>query len=439
MKVFSPFLNGTTTTSGSFNVPNHPSTDSIPNPLTGSLFHDDTDGILKIYTGTQWQVVGEQAVPVYNPNATFSDLSLTGSQSTGTNVASISITDEDNQTPYSASLSGPDASNFTFEWSNADSSSGFIETATSLSAGTYSYFVTVFDSDLNSSIYARTTIFATPPPYSADFLVLGGGAGGGKDRGGGGGAGGLRTSYGAVSGRGSSAESSIILQPGQIYNLTVGGGGSPASYTSTPTNGVNSSIAGAGITTITALGGGGGSGGNYSGETGADGGCGGGGGTADIGGAGTGGQGYNGGNADSTNCGGGGGTGSAGANAVGSTTGNGGNGTTVSITGASVTYGGGGGGGASTGTTGQGGSGGGGNGCTNNSSCTAQSGTANLGGGGGGNGGGGGGSGGSGGSGVVILRVPTSSYSGTTTGSPTVTTDSTYTVIKFTQSGTYTA
>ena len=67
MKVFSPFLNGNTTTSGSFNFPNNPSTDSIQNPLTGSLFHDDTDGILKIYTGTQWQVVGEQALPIAGP------------------------------------------------------------------------------------------------------------------------------------------------------------------------------------------------------------------------------------------------------------------------------------------------------------------------------------------------------------------------------------
>ena len=67
MKVFSPFLNGDTTTSGSFNVPNHPGTGSIPNPLTGSLFHDDTDGILKIYTGTQWQVVGEQTTPSAGP------------------------------------------------------------------------------------------------------------------------------------------------------------------------------------------------------------------------------------------------------------------------------------------------------------------------------------------------------------------------------------
>jgi hypothetical protein len=45
----------------------------------------------------------------------------------------------------------------------------------------------------------------------------------------------------------------------------------------------------------------------------------------------------------------------------------------------------------------------------------------------------------SGGSGVVILSVPTARYSGTTTGSPTVTTSGTKTIIKFTSSGTYTA
>ena len=56
----------------------------------------------------------------------------------------------------------------------------------------------------------------------------------------------------------------------------------------------------------------------------------------------------------------------------------------------------------------------------------------------GGGSGGGAGSSGSGGSGVVILRMLTSNYSGITTGSPTVTTDGAYTVIKFTSSGTYT-
>ena len=59
-------------------------------------------------------------------------------------------------------------------------------------------------------------------------------------------------------------------------------------------------------------------------------------------------------------------------------------------------------------------------------------------------GGGGGGAinssnGGSGGSGVAILSVPTSSYSGVTTGSPTITISGTNTIIKFTASGTYTA
>ena len=58
-------------------------------------------------------------------------------------------------------------------------------------------------------------------------------------------------------------------------------------------------------------------------------------------------------------------------------------------------------------------------------------------------GGGGGASGdaqnsGAGGSGIVILRMLSSNYSGTTTGSPTVSTDGSYKVVKFTSSGTYT-
>jgi hypothetical protein len=40
---------------------------------------------------------------------------------------------------------------------------------------------------------------------------------------------------------------------------------------------------------------------------------------------------------------------------------------------------------------------------------------------------------------VVILSVPSSSYSGVTTGSPTITTSGSNTIIKFTSSGTYTA
>jgi hypothetical protein len=44
-----------------------------------------------------------------------------------------------------------------------------------------------------------------------------------------------------------------------------------------------------------------------------------------------------------------------------------------------------------------------------------------------------------GGSGVVIISIPTTNYTGTTTGSPTVTTNGNNTVLTFTASGSYTA
>ena len=121
---------------------------------------------------------------------------------------------------------------------------------------------------------------------------------------------------------------------------------------------------------------------------------------------------------------------------TGSVGGNGGSGTASSITGSSVTYAGGGGGGANTGTAGVGGAGGGGAGALNG---TATVGTANTGGGGGGSSGPALVAGPAGGSGVVILSVPTTKYSGTTTGSPTITTSGANTIIKFTGTGTYTA
>jgi len=99
--------------------------------------------------------------------------------------------------------------------------------------------------------------------------------------------------------------------------------------------------------------------------------------------------------------------------------------------------GGGGGGCAYAGTLvgGSGGSGGGGAG-RGTSGVAGIPGTANT-------GGGGGGSetstGGVGGSGVVILRMPTANYSGTTTGSPTVSTSGSDTILVYNSTGTYTA
>ena len=125
--------------------------------------------------------------------------------------------------------------------------------------------------------------------------------------------------------------------------------------------------------------------------------------------------------------------------------GSGGAGVNNSITGAAVGYAGGGGGAAWNGTIGVATHGGGNGGQdVGAGGCIAAVAGTN------GTGGGGGGScgynycagylfGGAGGNGVVIIRIATAAYSGTTSGSPTITTDGTDTVIKFLGNGTYTA
>ncbi len=274
-----------------------------------------------------------------------------------------------------------------------------------------------------------------PQPYSIDYLVVAGGGGAGIDNGGGGGAGGFRTSTQTVN-------------IGTVITVTVGaGGGGASSPAGTPPyarNGSNSSISGSGLTTITSAGGGAGGYTDLNSQIGSDGGSGGGSRNDSGGGFGSGNtpstspsQGNNGGGATYAApgypSGGGGGAGSAGASASSTTVaGNGGNGTASSITGSSVTYAGGGGGCSDSGTQGIGGTGGGGAGGIP----AGVNGTANLGGGGGGSESS---AGANGGSGVVILSVPTVSYSGTSTGSPTVTTSGSNTILQFNGSGSYTS
>jgi hypothetical protein len=270
----------------------------------------------------------------------------------------------------------------------------------------------------------------TVEDYSVDYLVVAGGGSGAAGGGGGGGAGGMLT-----------GTTSLIQSA--VYTITVGAGGAQTSSTfSQRGNSGSNSV----LSSVTAIGGGGGGANDVTDQwDGLSGGSGGGGGSAGsigVGGAGTSGQGNNGGVggtdfASWRNGGGGGGKGAVGGAVITATVGgNGGNGGASSITGSSITYaGGGGGGGGGSGTGGTGGTGGGGSGT--NGSATGVAGTANLGGGGGG--GGYPAAGGAGGSGVVILRMLTTQYSGVTTGSPTVTTDGSYTVVKYTASGSYTA
>lgn len=140
----------------------------------------------------------------------------------------------------------------------------------------------------------------TPQTTTADFLVIAGGGGGGFDRGGGAGAGGYRASFNSeTSGGGGSSESSLTLQGGSTYTITVGAGGAGATGTGAiGVTGSNSVISGSGITTITSNGGGGGGNGAGGLTSGGSGGSGGGGAATVNGGAaaGTSNQGFSGGN-----------------------------------------------------------------------------------------------------------------------------------------------
>jgi hypothetical protein len=265
-----------------------------------------------------------------------------------------------------------------------------------------------------ADVYSTTN--PLPTQYTASYLVIAGGASGGGNAGSGGGAGGV------VSG-------TISLLKGLTYTTTVGGGG--ATSTGVGNSGNPSSFSG--VTTAVGGGGGGTSGGN-----GVSGGSGGGSDTA-FNAAGTPGQGNQGGQGRTNPWagGGGGGAGAAGNNGVVPNGGSGGAGVANSITGTPVTYAGGGGGCGNPGTGAAGGSGGGGAGASNNgaggSSPIANSGS------GGGGGGGASAPSGAGSSGVIYLSVPTANYSGTYTGTVTVTTSGSNTIMKFTTSGTYTA
>jgi hypothetical protein len=384
--------------------------------------------------------------------------------STGTHFT-VSATDADNDTiTYSVQSGSLPAG------TSLNSSTGVISgDPTNVGSNTTSNF-TLRASTTNANADRDFSITVQPtPPYNMDYLVVaGGGAGGGNHRAGGGGAGGYRNSYNSeTSGRNSSSETALNVSAGTTLTVTVGAGGSMPDGNGASVDGNagnSSSIAGSGITTVTSNGGGGGAGYGRNAPSGTYGsGAGAGQFTASAfsGSSGTAGQGFDGGGANAGNakqqggCGGG-------ASANGQTGGNnsavyGGAGLSSSITGSAVTRAGGGGSGAyGSGGKGYGGAGGGAQGGWTDTSHGAgylqsahggsssysfpASGTANTGGGGGGQ------SGdrsygtdyGSGGSGVVILRMPTSNYSGTTTGSPTVTTSGSDTILTFNASGSYT-
>ena len=254
------------------------------------------------------------------------------------------------------------------------------------------------------------------------YLVVAGGGSGGWNSStwdGAGGGGGVITSYGTQSGGDSPVQPSLTLASG-TYTITIGAGGFSNSG-AVSVNGNNSTITG--NASITCVGGGGG--GDVTTSplgTGRDGGSGGGGSNYSgnpLGGSGEPSQGYQGGQGSSSN-----GAGGGGAGKPGLSDGTGGDGIYCSISGTATYYAGGAAGYNGTGTAGQGGGG----------TPASAPGGVNTGGGGAGTRSA---TSADGGSGIIILRLKTSEYSGTITGSPTVTTDGDETVLTYTGSGTY--
>lgn len=428
-------------------------------PSSNQLWWDSVNGILKIYytdaNGSQWvdaspsaPNVANATVPQNAQNGNYT-LALTdaGKHIYSTNVGAQTLTIPTNATvafPIGARVdvinNGTTEISFNFSGvtvfqtgnsaplSNAYKilSKGFI---TLTKVGTDTWWV---DGDL----YAA--------PYSIDYLVVAGGGSGGSAS--------INTGTGGGGGGGLKSGTATGVTPGITYTITVGAGGAAPASQATGNNGGNSEIS---SIVLTAGGGGGGSSTDgFTVSPAAGGGSGGGGGgfygsTVNAGGSGAAGQGNAGGNGLSSttntlnqNGGGGGGASAAGTAASGTNAGAGGAGLSNSITGSAVTYAGGGGGGKRTPGIGSAGAGGAGGGGAGGNGVNGTSGTANLGGGGGGCG-----TtdsnlsrvGGNGGSGVVILSIPTANYTGVTTGSPTVTTSGSNTILKFTSSGSYTA
>ena len=123
------------------------------------------------------------------PSATFTDqtANLTASVDSGSHLVTVAITDDENDTPFSMSLSGTDASKLTPMPQNSNSSSYYLQNNTSLSEGDLSYTASIhdnfgksqsFNEDLTIAaqpylVYAYGYAGGTPASEAAAFGTLG--------------------------------------------------------------------------------------------------------------------------------------------------------------------------------------------------------------------------------------------------------------------------
>ena len=334
---------------------------------------------------------------------------------------------------------------------NAATTSSTSLTVTGLTQGSsYTFTVKTTNANGDSLESSASNSVTIPVVYIMETLVIAGGGSGSSPMGGGGGAGGLVYT------------SSVVLEEGVTYTVTVGAGGAQVNEGTTGIQGSNSNITGDSLSLTAAVGGGGG--GRWNATSPTSGGSGGGGAPNTGGGTETASQGFAGGSGSQVGvnfqAGGGGGSAEAG-NTDGQRDGGDGLDTysawgaatsTGQNSGGTYYYAGGGGGGfyLDTGGTpsaasagGLGGGGYGGRGNSGNSIVVAGApGTDNTGGGGGGSGvyGGSGGdrTGKAGGSGIIIMRYNGTITAASTTGSPSRVVSGGYTYYTFTGNGSIT-
>jgi len=118
----------------------------------------------------QYNNIGNGSVTInvaqnFAPTATFTGVTanLTASISANTGLVSMSITDTESDTPYSASLSGATAGSFRLVPQNANSSSYVLEnTSTIPTASTVEYTASVFDVHGKTTTYKNTITVAQP-------------------------------------------------------------------------------------------------------------------------------------------------------------------------------------------------------------------------------------------------------------------------------------
>ena len=130
----------------------------VTNTLLGDLF---TESFNAGTSGSIQDFLDAMFFPSYAPTATFtiqtSNLN-TNLTADGTVIETISITDTVDDSPYVVTISGDDSGVFRAVATNADSSSWEIQSIDNLTAGTFTYDITVSDKNSASRTYSDRSV-----------------------------------------------------------------------------------------------------------------------------------------------------------------------------------------------------------------------------------------------------------------------------------------